>query len=629
MRRIDVSRWSRTVLALSTVLLLVTTGCPSEPGSSSDNDGNDETPDPDPTLTITDAPDESVVLDDGEAELDFRFETEGDCGECATECAFGPDGEDGEFDDCDEDQGFSTSVDADGDHRFQVRLRDDSEVHDAVTVDVFGPDFGLDADIPSDYSNSSYVHGEYLPYCQRQDRDECVLRCRWEEAQDAHHCAAGEPYHPVLPEEWSTLNIEACPELDSDDSDCVGPMEHEFLHQEPEWNVVSAGHEHSCAILNQDHSLWCWGANDDNQLGIGDAADDSEIVDQPRRVLVDGDEQPGWLDVSAGQRHTCAITEIDSAGDLYCWGHQSDGQLGLGASADVATDIPAPLGEGDDWVSISAGGAHSCAVNEDDEIYCWGANDHGEVGNDTTSTVVEPTQVEPPVGFEWFGDQAFPGWAQVSTGQSHTCGLSVDPNLAAPRTYCWGDNSAGQLGNEDRADNEYEPRPVGAGGLADKTGISAGGYHSCSIWNEERAYCWGDNSRGQLGIDDTDDPGDGSHEVEFDGEFSSISAGAEHTCAIDPEYDHAYCWGLNFDSQLGMGSDFDDADEAQLEMPVPVNLDDEQQVTDISAGSDHTCAIADDELYCWGRGSDGRLGTASTDTQDSPAPINWPFYTGE
>ena len=110
MRCIDRSQWSRAMVAFSTGLLLFGTGCPSDPGSSPENGENDETPGPDPTLTITDAPDELVVLDDGDAELDFRFETESDCGECATECAFGLDSEDGEFDDHDLVEAFHDEI---------------------------------------------------------------------------------------------------------------------------------------------------------------------------------------------------------------------------------------------------------------------------------------------------------------------------------------------------------------------------------------------------------------------------------------------------------------------------------------------------------------------------------------
>lgn len=152
------------------------------------------------------------------------------------------------------------------------------------------------------------------------------------------------------------------------------------------WTDIAASH-HYCAIAGNG-SLWCWGDNTRGQVGIG-AASDEEVL---APVNVGGDD---WLDVANGEFHTCAV-KVD--GSLWCWGANNFGQLGLGeGEPDFA--FPRRVGNANDWVSVWRDGAsalHSCALTLTD-ILCWGRNVDGEVGiGSDADSVSVPSVVDFP-----------------------------------------------------------------------------------------------------------------------------------------------------------------------------------------------------------------------------------------
>jgi alpha-tubulin suppressor-like RCC1 family protein len=181
--------------------------------------------------------------------------------------------------------------------------------------------------------------------------------------------------------------------------------------------AISAGSAHTCAI-DVTGQAWCWGRGGSGQLG------DGATIDEPAPVPV---ALPGGLTVaalSAGGAHSCAV---DAAGSVWCWGADDRGQLGLGATgAPVAT--PASVaGLGGAARGVSAGGAHSCADLADGSVWCWGANDSGQLGDGTTVDRPTPARVAGATG-------------TVSAGALHTCAS------AAGHTSCWGADTSGQLG---------------------------------------------------------------------------------------------------------------------------------------------------------------------------------------
>jgi alpha-tubulin suppressor-like RCC1 family protein len=129
--------------------------------------------------------------------------------------------------------------------------------------------------------------------------------------------------------------------------------------------AVAAGLYHTCAI-KQDSSLWCWGSNEDGQLGDGS----DEDKNTPVKII-----ESGVVDVALGYNHTCAIKKD---GSLWCWGNNEYGQIGDGTNKDKKS--PVKIIESG-VVSVAAGGAHTCAIKTDGSLWCWGANTSGQIGD--------------------------------------------------------------------------------------------------------------------------------------------------------------------------------------------------------------------------------------------------------
>ena len=133
-----------------------------------------------------------------------------------------------------------------------------------------------------------------------------------------------------------------------------------------------------------------------------------------------------WESLSAGYWHTCGLT---SEGDAYCWGMNSDSQLGDGTTE--LRSRASLVDGGYKWISIAGAGRHTCGVTSEGDAYCWGFNGYGQLGDGTTTDHREPTLVT--------GGH---NWVSVSGGYERTCGLT-----SVGKAYCWGRNRGGQLGD--------------------------------------------------------------------------------------------------------------------------------------------------------------------------------------
>ena len=190
------------------------------------------------------------------------------------------------------------------------------------------------------------------------------------------------------------------------------------------FGAVTAGDAHTCAGASGVNFLsfvwYCWGANSNGELG------DGTTTDRPSwGATVGGGMRFGVNGVSAGARHTCGVTP---AGAAYCWGLNGNGQLGDGTTAQRTS--PVLVAGGFTLVGVSAGGSHTCALTAAGAAYCWGLNDNGQLGDGTTTQRTSPVPVAGGLTF-----------VALSAGGRHTCGV------ASIGTYCWGANDRGQLGN--------------------------------------------------------------------------------------------------------------------------------------------------------------------------------------
>lgn len=293
--------------------------------------------------------------------------------------------------------------------------------------------------------------------------------------------------------------------------------------------VSAGGSSHSCGLTIAG-TAYCWGFGDQGQLGNGSKTLPAPSSATPVPVV-------GGLtfkSISAGGTaaigHTCGITTV---GETYCWGAGIWGQLGNGSTDSTAT--PVLVSGGLTFASISAGVIQTCGVTISGATYCWGYNQFGQLGNGTTTNSPTPVPVS-GVGLTF---------TAVSLGDFHTC--AVRANGAA---YCWGGNGSGQFGNGTTT-NSTVPVPV-SGGLT-FTSINTGSGYTCGITTGGTAYCWGE--AGQLGNGTTTGS---TAPVPISGglTFASVSAGHGHVCGVTTSGWSAYCWGNNTSGQLGNGTIF-------------------------------------------------------------------------
>lgn len=277
---------------------------------------------------------------------------------------------------------------------------------------------------------------------------------------------------------------------------------------------VAAGGHHTCAITF-DKSVRCWGYAQWGQLGYPGNAQ----LNAPSKDGVAG--VTGAVQLALGVTHTCVLQADET---VHCWGGNTYGQLGLGHKG--PSELPPPALElGGPVLSIAAGGYHNCAVMKDGQVRCWGQNNHGQLGNgDLEVTAVGDGPGEMPPKDVDLGSAAM----QVAAGYSHTCALLVDGAVK-----CWGGGggATGALGYAKNKDigkaGELAVLPaVSLGGPA-KLLRSSGGYedvgyrgHStCALLEDNSLRCWGRNTFGQLGYGHRDTIGDDEHpdDVKFAG----------------------------------------------------------------------------------------------------------------
>lgn len=270
--------------------------------------------------------------------------------------------------------------------------------------------------------------------------------------------------------------------------------------------------------------------------------------------------------------------------------------------------------------SISAGAGHTCAIDDDGGVRCWGSNDYGQLG---VADLADRGDTPDELGDDLPAIDLGTGRTAtaVTTGDWHTCALLDDGTVK-----CWGDNQYGQLGLGDFIDRGDDPNEMGDNlGTVDfgtgrtATAIATGAWFNCALLDDASIKCWGANSMGQLGLGTTTHVGGnpahmGENLLAVDlgtGRTpQTIAAGDRHACAILDD-GSVKCWGRNNAGQLGLG-DLDNRGDAPGEMgdalPV-VDLGAGRTVSVIVGGSGHSCALLDNaDVKCWGNNGNGQLG---------------------
>lgn len=303
-----------------------------------------------------------------------------------------------------------------------------------------------------------------------------------------------------------------------------------------------------------------------------------------------GSPAPNGVSVSAGQIHTCAVKD----GALYCWGANQNGQLGVG---DVAPHDGPVLAHGPgNVVEVSAGGLHTCYRDADGAVACFGDNTMGQLGSPGPASS-EPKAVVLPAKA-----------LQLDVNYNHSCAV-----VEGGKLYCWGENTETQLGQGD-AEDSNQPNPVLVATLSNVAQVSCGQGHTVARLETGALYSWGRNSIGDAGL------GEGTPtRVRFPtlipgaADYEQLEVGQDSACAV-----HAgvvACWGGGIDQHLGNGSEAIEWSPKDVAAP--------QRFVQVSTDTFHTCAIDDQAtLWCFGRGIEGQLGVGDfRRLQPTPASV--------
>ena len=404
------------------------------------------------------------------------------------------------------------------------------------------------------------------------------------------------------------------------------------------WKKISTDQTHTCG-LKMDNSAWCWGSGEYRKTG----RPTNPTTDTNTPINIFGGAN-SWLDIDAGNGHTCGIR---SDGSARCWGLNDEGQLGIGSTTNSGANASPEVTGGGIWLKIDAGYKQSCAIRNDGTLSCWGQNQEGEVGDGTQLRRTSPVAVSgggtwkqvsggnyytcgirengtrhcwgvnDPTALLGDGITAYAEqpveivgggvWKNVSLWGDFACGIRSDDSL-----LCWGNNDEGELGNNGSAATQVAPVAVNGGGSW--ASLSMGYYHGCGIRPGGALYCWGLNTSRQIGDGTSDALKLVPTAVANGGVWSQISAGWQHSCGLKNDQT-LWCWGDNDNGQLGDGS--------VATRSVPTAISGAATWLQVSAGETHSCGVrTDNKLYCWGLNTDGQLGDGTTTPQQSPLLID-------
>lgn len=304
-----------------------------------------------------------------------------------------------------------------------------------------------------------------------------------------------------------------------------------------------------------------------------------------------------FTQISTGEEYVCGVTQ---RGDVYCTGDNSYGKLGDGTDDDRDTWVKVSTTQR--FAKVFAGYEHTCGITVRGTAYCWGENGDGNLGDGTNDDRFTPVQV---LGLRGVLDLAL-------TTENSTCAVTTRG------TYCWGDNGDGNLGDGSEDDSAY---PVKVAGTARFTNIAAQEDFTCALTTRGNAQCWGDNDysdSSQLGIGSLT-PAESSVPLNVLGglRFKDLVVGSDAACGLTARGE-VYCWGEDDGGSIGGAS----VDDGNLAAPQKVLGGIRFASLTQAGGEDHFCALSTrGTAYCWGENYDGQLGTGNDVDSESQGAL--------
>jgi len=307
------------------------------------------------------------------------------------------------------------------------------------------------------------------------------------------------------------------------------------------WRTIALAVRRGCGA-SVDGRTYCWGANDQGQLGREPDTLDHEA---PVAVL----RLPPLLALAISQTHSCGLSE---QGVMFCWGANRNGELGRGSR--TRWEGPDSVAGGLRFRALALRDNTTCALDPAGQPYCWGFDAAGLLGHPGPVDCQDAHEAhDAPLSLARCGTLPGPVDAGVrfgtlalgELGGGQACG---EAEMGPP--YCWGDTLI-RISFDTVAAAHAPPRPVP--GSPPLVRITGGRQHWCGLTRDQRAHCWGANLYGQLGSGDTTRWSPQPRPVVGGLTFRMLSAGEEHTCGVTTD-DRVYCWGRNYEGQLGTAS---------------------------------------------------------------------------
>jgi len=395
-------------------------------------------------------------------------------------------------------------------------------------------------------------------------------------------------------------------------------------------------------VIRSDHHVYCWGMNIDGRLGLGslevnycsdNEGDKGECSSSPLEVIGVTDA----VQVASGQSGSCAVVK---SGQVYCWGYNGGGQLGVGDTSGPRTceghacsPYPVRVRGLNHVTNVAVGFESVCAVVVGGHVYCWGPIAEGNLGlgrgaghqlcADGSACSASPM---PIVGLS--------DATEVSVGDAYACALRTGGVVS-----CWGANASGTLGTGETSGPDQcgvgpsvyscALHPVTVSTLSGAIAVSAGAVTACALLGSGHVRCWGGNAGGALGLGTSIGPRTcqaqgGVHfacspaavdVLDLDNAVA-VSVGGAYACAVTVRKT-VKCWGANDAGTLGIGTNSGPENCAigtvQLACAtLPQQVPALSNVESVAAGFDHVCASrGSGEILCWGNNSFGELGTGT------------------
>ncbi|MFZ2958649.1 MAG: kelch repeat-containing protein [Candidatus Ozemobacteraceae bacterium] len=350
--------------------------------------------------------------------------------------------------------------------------------------------------------------------------------------------------------------------------------------------AVAGGGQYSLAAKN-DGTVYAWGENNYGQLGDGSS------INRLAPVLVSGLTNVKAIAGSILGYHTAAL-KWD--GNVWAWGRNDKGQLGDGTTTDRPT--PVKVSGLDNVSALGCGSNFTMTLKKSTQVAACGYNGSGQLGDGTTIDRKTLTQVKDSSG------SVFAGVMALAWGTYHTIALKIDGTV-----WGWG-NNVGQLGDGTAISRSS---PVKVVGLTNVTAVGAGVLHSLAVKNDGTAWAWGINNKGQLG-DGTTTQRNSPVQVSGLTGVTAVVGGNTYSMAVKND-GTVWAWGINTNGQLGDGTTTD--------RYTPVQVVGLTGVKAVAAKENHSLALKyDGTVWAWGWNVNGQLGDGTNSQRTSPVQVS-------